>query len=316
VERRARRHARRAQDLEIKAREAREAAEQARNNPTFGLANQTFHDSESLAAAQQALAQAVRQLTVAINGLESVLNAAERLLQQHNELAERIAELLKQAREIAPHEPGLLAKTFSEVGDLLSDTFNDAVEDVTQAVEDWAEDNANLIAEISTVLGDISTVIGVVGDYLPFPADVIVGGISLRLGVYALGGHLLAKATGADVSDATIALDVAGAGLGAAGMIPGVRGGTYNAAFQVGFEGAARVHGEEGGTTVGKFIPRNERQWWTAAGSVLFPPALLAPAGENIARDAVEGVSEGYAKDNAGQAERDRQRAEARVWES
>ena len=310
---------RRAQDLEIKARQARDAAEQARDNPAFGLANRTFHDPESLQAAREALAQAARQLTAAIDGLEAILHAADRVLQQHTELAERIAEQLRHAREIAPDEPGLLVKVFTEVGDALGDAFNDVVDavgDVAQEIGDFVEDNAELIAEISTVLGDISTAIGVVGDYLPEPAGTIVGAVSLRLGIYALGGHLVAKAAGADVSDETITLDVAGVVTGAAGMIPVVPGGTYNAAFQVGFESAARVGGEDGGTTVGKFIPRNERQWWTAAGGVLYPPALIAPGAENIVVDGVEGVSDGYAKDNAGQAERDQQRAEKRVWES
>ncbi|MGC7102528.1 putative T7SS-secreted protein [Amycolatopsis lurida] len=308
-----------ARELEARAQDARKQAELARNNPAFDLANQTFHDQESLRAAQRALDAAARQLTEAIDGLEAIIKAAERLLAQHTELAERIAELLKQAREIAPDEPGWLSKALSDIADWATETINDAIDvvtDVVQAIGDFIEDHANLIAKVSDIVGDLSTVIGVVADFLPPPADTVVGAVSLGLGVVALGGHLTAMAAGAEgVTAETIMLDSVGVATGLVGLIPLVPGGVANAAFQAGYEGAARLDGQEGNTTVGKFIPRDERQWITAAGGILFPPLLLAPGLENMGTSWVEGVQEGHAADQAGQAERDRERAEERVWQ-
>lgn len=201
---------RHARELEMRAREARQEAEQARNNPAFGLANQTFTDPESLRAAQRMLDEAARQLTGAIDNLDAIIKAAERLQQQHTELAEQIADLLRRAKDIAPDEPGWLEGALDALGDWAADKMNDLLDlakDAIQAVGDFIEDNANLIAAVSTILGDISTVIGVVADFLPPPADSIVGGVSLGLGVAALGGHLVAKAAGADVPWETIMLD-------------------------------------------------------------------------------------------------------------
>lgn len=117
----------------------------------------------------------------------------------------------------------------------------------------------------------------------------------------------------------TIILDSVGVATGLVGLIPGVPGGVANAAFQAGWEIGAATQGEEGGTTVGKFVPRNERQWMTAAVGVLVPGlgiAVALPGLENMATGWVEGVDSAVDKDNAGQAERDRRRAEERVWEN
>lgn len=308
----------RARELEIRARQARKETEAARDNPAFELANQTFTDPEALRAAQRALDEAARRLTVAVDQLESVLEAAERLKREHDEAAQRIAKLIDKAREMAPDEPGMFGKAFEALGDafgeMVADTL-DLVEDITQEITDFIEDNAELIAEVSTILGDISTVIGTAADFLPPPADSIVGGVSLALGVTALGGHVVAGAAGADISTETYILDAVGVGTGLVGLIPGVPGGVANAAFQAGWEGAARLNGEDGGTTVGKFIPRDERQWITAGAGVLFPPVGAAVPLENFGRDWVGGVTEAVGQDNAGQAERDRQRAEERVWQ-
>lgn len=309
---------RKAQDLEFQARRARDDAEAARQNPAFELAGQTFTDQAALDAAQRALDEATRRLDVAIDKLERIIEDAERLREHHDEAAERIADLIDRAREIAPDKPGMLSGALDALGDALSDAFNDVIDfatDVIQEIGDFIADNANLIAQISTILGDISTVIGVVADFLPPPADTIVGAVSLGLGVYALGGHLLAKAAGADVSWETIMLDSVGVGTGLVGLIPLVPGGVANAAFQAGYEGAARFNGEDGGTTVGKFIPRDGRQWAMAAGGILVPGLGGAYVAENFARDWVGGVGDAVEKDNAGQAERDRRRAEERVWD-
>lgn len=309
---------RQARELEIQARRAREEAEAARNNPAFDLAGQTFTDPEALQAAQRALDDAARQLTTAIDSLEAVIKAAERLKEQHDEVARRIAELIDRAREIAPDEPGLFAKGLEALGDALGDAFNDVVDftkDVVQEIGDFIADNANLIAAVSDVIGDLSTMVGVVADFLPPPFEQVAGAVSVGLGVYALQGHLLAAAAGADIPPETFAIDAIGIASGAVGLIPGVPGTLMR------FAGTAMVVGQAGGEAatggeastffdnLGKYwAPRDVRQGATY-GAALFTPGLaLAVPFENAVR-------EGVAADNAGQAERDAQRERDRVWD-
>lgn len=299
----------RARDLERRARQARKEAEQARDNPAFGLANQTFHDQESLQAAQRALDQAAQQLTSATDKLEAILAEAERLLQQHTELAERIAELLRQAREIAPDEPGLFGKALEDLADFATEVFNDVadtVTDIVQGIGDFVEDNAQLIANVSDVLGDVSTMIGAVGDVLNVipvvgqVADQALNTVSGALGGLAFAGHLTARAAGGEevVADETIALDATGL---ATNWIPG--GGLGMLAGQGLGEAAT---GGEAGTIYDNFgkywAPHDLRQ------GVQMAVNPVSVAFENAIVDGVE-------KDNAGQVERDRERAEERVWQ-
>lgn len=304
---------RHARTLEIEAQRAREAAEAARSNPAFGLVNQTFTDDASLQAANRALAAAQQHLTAATADLEAIIESAERLKAQHAELAEEMAGLLDSAREIAPDDPGLLGRALEDLGEWASeqvDDFIDVAEQALHEVTDFIQDNANAIAAMSDTIGDLSTSIGVVADYLPSPADVVVGGVSLELGKYALAGHVVAKLAGADVSWETITLDAAGLGLGAADLVPGApQTGTINAALQARVEAGSAIAGDRIETTVGKFVPRNAAQW------ALLPLSPAAPGLINVASDGIENVSDAIDKDNAGQVERDRQRARERVWE-
>lgn len=105
----------RAWELELRARQARQECEAARDNPAFGLADQTFYDEESLRAAQRALNAAAKQLTDAIAGLDAIIQDAERLLVEHTAAAERIAELIRRARDIAPDKPGWLSRALSDL---------------------------------------------------------------------------------------------------------------------------------------------------------------------------------------------------------
>ncbi|OLT44193.1 hypothetical protein BJF85_20135 [Saccharomonospora sp. CUA-673] len=97
-------------------------------------------------------------------------------------------------------------------------------------------------------------------------------------------GRLAAKAGGADIPTESFMFDVVG--LGASGMPYG--GGLFNAGFQAGAEVAARTQGEDAGTAWGR-IPFGGR-WWSD-------------------------LDDASALDEAGQAERDQQRAQERVWE-
>lgn len=298
---------RNARELELDARRARNEAEAARDNPAFGLANETFPDPESLQAAQRALDQAAKQLDAAIDNLEAIVDAAERLKAQHDEVARRIAELVDRARELAPDEPGLFSKALDEIGEWAAEQYNDLLditESVIQDVGDFIEDNANAIANVSDVIGDVSTMIGAAGDVLNcIPvvgqiADQALNSISGTLGAVALVGHVGAKAAGADVPWETIGIDAAGL---ATNWLPG--GGIGMLAGQGGME---LTSGGEASTIYDNFeqywAPRDLRQGIQGAvlpGSVAF---------ENAIRDGIE-------EDNAGQAERDRQRAEERVWQ-
>ncbi|MGH3520720.1 MAG: putative T7SS-secreted protein [Haloechinothrix sp.] len=316
---------RRAAELELEARRGAEAAKKARSNPDFALANQTFYDQQALQHAQALLDNAGRQLEDAISACHQIQEQAKRLYQQHTEVAERIADLVKRARELAPDEPGVLAKGLEALGDLAGEIANDVIDttrDAIRAVTDFIEDNAQLISNLSDVVGDISTILGVVSDFLPEPAGIIVGGISVGLGVTALQGHLVARAAGADVPDETIALDLVGVTSGTVGLIPGFPStlmrfsGTALVAGQAAGELATGGEGSTFFDNVGKYwAPRNDRQLATYAAAVATMPiggigigAAYAVPFENAAHDGIEA-------DNATQPERDRQRAEDRVWE-
>lgn len=180
----------------------------------------------------------------------------------------------------------------------------DFTKDVVQEVGDFIADNANLIANISDVIGDLSTLIGAVGDVLNVipvvgqVADQALNMVSGTLGAVALAGHLTAKAAGADVSWETIGIDAVGL---ATNWIPG--GGLGMLAGQGTMELGS---GGEAGTIYDNFgqywAPRDLRQ----GGQMIISPVSVAM--ENAIRDGID-------EDNAGQAERDRERAEERVWD-
>ncbi|SFQ23399.1 hypothetical protein SAMN05421810_105285 [Amycolatopsis arida] len=297
----------RAVELEARARQAREAAEAARANPAFDLTGQTFTDPAALEAANRALDQAARQLTAAIDQLEAVLEAARRLREQHHELAARIAELLDRAREIAPDEPGMLAKGLEALGDAVTELANDTLDlarDALRTVTDFIEDNANLIANVSDVISDLSTMIGAVGDVLNVVpvvgqvADQALNVVSGTLGAVALTGHVVAKAAGGDVPDETIALDVIGL---VTTPVPGAGLGML----------AGQGIGEAATGGEASTIYDNLRQYWVPRDLRQGVQGAVSPASvafENAIRDGIE-------EDNAGQAERDRRRAEERVWQ-
>ncbi|TCP53118.1 hypothetical protein EV191_105181 [Tamaricihabitans halophyticus] len=309
---------RRARELEQQAKQAQQQAQQAQQNPDLKLANQTFSDQQSLQNAQRLLDNAEQQLNGAITNCTNIQEEAKRLLEQHTQTAERVAELLRKAMELAPEEPGMLGSIvgfFTDLGEDIANAVIDGLTVVGQAITDFIEDNAQLIAKLADVVGDIGTIVGVVADFLPPPAEQIAGAISVGLGVTALGGHGLAAAAGADIPPETFAIDAIGIASGAVGLIPGVPGSLMR------FSGTAMVAGQAGGeiATGGEgatffdnldtyWKPRDPAQAAIYGGSVLSPVAALSVPFANA-------INDGIAADNAGQAERDRQRAEERVWQ-
>lgn len=320
-----------AKELEAQAQRAKKELEAARNNPAFELAGRTFSDPGSLRSAEQALGHASTQLDEATNKLESIIQSARRIQQQHTELAERIAAVLGQAREMAPDEPGLFGKMLDGLGEAFTEVANTMIDiqrDVAQAIGDFIRDNANVIGEISTVIGDISTIIGTIGDLLPPPASTVADAVSLGLGSYAAAGHAVANAAGADVGAETHILD--GVGIGS-GLIPSRGGGLANAGFLSGTDYAAHTQGEDLDTPFGKLMDPDERQ--VDAGVDIITGILTDETGDagdgGDGGDAVDqaisatplvghwkfDLEDASEKDEAGQAERDHQRARARVWE-
>lgn len=309
---------RNALNLEQQARRARQNVESAQNDPAFGLAGQTFTDPEQLEAANQALARAEQNLAQANDTLRRIIEDAERLRAQHDEVAQQIAKLIDRARELAPDEPGLLGKGLEALGDALDEAVDDLLDlskAVTQEITDFIEDNANLIAAFSDVVGDMSTMVGVVADFLPPPFEQVAGAVSVGLGVTALQGHLVASVAGADIPPETFYLDAVGIASGTIGLIPGVPGTLMRwggTSYVLGQGAGEAATGDEAATffdNLDKYwAPRDIRQGATYGASLFVPSAALAVPFENAAR-------EGIAADNEGQAERDAQRAQERVWD-
>jgi hypothetical protein len=150
-----------------------------------------------------------------------VLDSAHRLADHHDARAREVAQLIRAAADHAPPEPGF----FERVGDALSDLV-DFVASIPDEIWEWVKENKYLIAALADVFSDISTILGITAIFLPFPANLIVGGIAAASAVLALGGHTLAAAAGAEIHPLTFVADIVGVasfGAGAIGTL-GVRG--------------------------------------------------------------------------------------------
>lgn len=306
---------RRAQELEQRAKAAAQAAEQARNNPDFALANRTFTDQQSLQIAQNLLDNAGRALEEAVNGCVEIQEAAKKLLEQHTEVANRVADLLRKAKELAPDEPSVLDDIVGAVTGAVTDLVNLSA-DMLDAAWDFVQDHAEVFSKVSDVLGDIGTAIGVLGDLpLPPPVDQIVGAVSAGFGLAALGGHLTAKAAGADVAPETLAFDSLGAVASIVGMIPGVPG-TPIKVLGYGLL-AEQVVGEAiGGDSfespiddfLNYWVPKDAGQAAMVAGSIFTAGVPFHWAAVAVTNAAEAGV----AADNA--PARQRERKEDKTW--
>jgi hypothetical protein len=306
----------RAADLEARARAAAEAAEQARANPDLALANRAFPDQPSLQIAQRLLDNAGQQLQDAIDGCQNVQDAAKQLQQEHTDAARRVAELLRKATELAPDEPGLLDKLGDAVGGALVDLSNTLSDSVDQAW-DFAQDHAELLSKLSDVMGDIGNGLGILSEFVPDPGKEVLGAVATGLGVAALGGHVVAKAAGAEVASETLIFDAIGAGTSLVGTVLPHGGevamkalgfGAVGAQFQA--DGAARPLGQTFEGPLGDFIsywmPKDGTEWAAVATSVFTGPAPWAAMAIGNAAEA------GMKADNA--PENRRARAEDEVW--
>jgi hypothetical protein len=301
----------RAADLEARAEAAACAAEEARANPDLALANRTFQDQPSLQIAQRLLDNAGRQLENALDGCQNVQDAAKQLLAEHTEAAARVAELLGKAKELAPDEPDLLDKLGDAVGGALTDLSNTLADSVDE-VWNFVQDHAEVISKVSDVTGDLGNMLGIVGDFLPTPADIIVGAIATGLGAGALEGHLVAKAAGAEVAPETLTFDALGAVTSVVGAVPGV---SETVAKAVTFAGWGLLGEQVGGELAADGMGKNFegplgdlKQYWVPKNAVQWSVVAASPAGVAY----WNAVDAGTAADNA--PERRRERAEDEVW--
>lgn len=291
-----------ARDLEQQAKEALAKAQQARQNPDLNLAGQHFPDEQSLQNAQRRLDAAVAAVRAADAELEAIREQARRLQEQHTQIAEEVARALQRARDIAPEEPGFFERLGEAIGRALDgavEAIADTLQQIGEAAWQLIKDNANLISMISDVLADLSTIIGVAGDIIgliPTPItaglDTALGAISLGLQGAALGGHLLAKAAGADVDPFVIAMDTYGLVSGVVGLIPGPIGsvGLVMDAAGLGFQAGVEIASDGEvptfwGDLKDYWVPRNLTQAGVYAAGTVIPGLSLAVPFWNAIQD-------------------------------
>jgi len=299
----------RAADLEARAEAAARAAEEARANPDFALANRTFPDQPSLQIAQRLLDNAGRQLQTAIDGCQNIQDAAKQLQQEHTEAAGRVAELLRKAKELAPDEPDVLDKLTDAVGGALGDLTN-TLADGAEEAWNFVQDHAELLSKLSDVTGDVGNALGLVGEFLPPPANEVVGAVATGLGVTALEGHVMAKAAGADVAPETLFFDAAGTVTSFVGSFLPPGGEAAMKAVGFGAVGA-QFQADVGARMIGKHIegPIGDLvSYWLPKDAGQAAAAFVSPAGVAY----WNATQAGMQADNA--PDRRRERAEDEVW--
>ncbi|WP_407560212.1 enoyl-CoA hydratase/isomerase family protein [Streptomyces sp. 184] len=140
------------------------------------------------------------------DALEEVRKRAEELRTRYFAAAGAICRQLDTAAGIAPNEPGLFDRIASGVSDVLGATL------------DWVKDHADLIKAIGDVLSYVTAALAVLAIVTaPFGIGAAFATAALVTGGLTLAAHGIAKAAGAEISWATIGLDVLGVlpGLGA-----------------------------------------------------------------------------------------------------
>ncbi|MFR9752763.1 hypothetical protein ACL02S_17240 [Nocardia sp. 004] len=173
-----------ARGLETEAAEARgqhakatAKLAQAKSNPDLALANTSYSDAESLAAAQSRLdtaIAAVRTATAAVDEWQATINAIVRrahdLESIHDSLARRIAaELDASAKAFAPSPPD----------QSIWDRITDAIKGIGEYISDHKD-------QIHDVLAGISAVTGLLALVTPPPASAVLAVIALASGAGAL----------------------------------------------------------------------------------------------------------------------------------
>lgn len=200
-----------AADYERQAEDAVRQLNAAKSNPDLRLAGQEFDTQQALREAQQRLDSAESQLNQAQGDLNAIRQQAGRLFSQHQDLVRQVEDALNKAKDEAPDKPGF----WSSVGAAFSDAFH-GLADLAKNTWDFVKKHANVIAKVGDILSAVGTVLSIAAAAtaeIPVVGEVVEG-VSIGVNATALGAHALAKAAGADVSNATLAQD-------ALGLIPG-----------------------------------------------------------------------------------------------
>ncbi len=187
------------------ARAAAEAADAAVNSAL----------DEQARERAEARAWWAREQHVAEQQLAALRREAHHL---HEELLSRgraVAQLLHEAQDLAPHKPGMFQRMAHAVTSGIGDAWA------------WTKAHADTIKLIGDVLSSVSAVLGTLAILTaPFePIGAVFGAAALGVGAAAMGTHLLAKAAGAEVSMATLGMDVVGVLPGIGGMAKATRTG-------------------------------------------------------------------------------------------
>ncbi|HEX3647712.1 MAG TPA: hypothetical protein VHV49_04740 [Pseudonocardiaceae bacterium] len=262
-----------AADYERQAEDAVRQLNEAKSNPDLRLAGQEFDTQQALQEAQQRLNSAESELNAAQGDLNAVREQASRLFNQHQDLVKQVEDALNKAKDEAPDKPGF----WSSVGSAFSSAFH-GLEDLAKNTWDFVKKHANVIAKVGDVLSAVGTVLSIAAAAtaeIPIVGEVVEG-VSIGVNASALGAHALAKAAGANVSDATLAQD-------AIGLIPGgamLKGATKagnvikvaksaGKAFQAAEDGSRLAKGAEAaGKTLTDLSKTQFGKWTTTAGKI------------------------------------------------
>ncbi|MCW4354392.1 hypothetical protein ONR57_13875 [Hoyosella sp. YIM 151337] len=194
----------RARELEIAARSTDQRITALRAHPILGPGAVITYENQLNAQL------AHRELQAALDDLEHLRWRARELRETHAREAAQTAHLLDAAAALAPEGAGFFERLGAEFGRIL-----DMLVHAPAFAWEFVQENAETIAEISTIASDVSTALGLAGGALALvpgaqPVAGALGTGAVALSVAALAGHSLAKAAGADVSWQTITLDAAG----------------------------------------------------------------------------------------------------------
>ncbi|WBB64203.1 enoyl-CoA hydratase/isomerase family protein [Streptomyces sp. WMMC500] len=258
--------------LEREARRKKEALGEARRLVAAGAATPyldapaTGGAAEEREAEREKKQQEKREAAAEAAGdeLEAVRKRAKELRERYFQAADATGRHLDTAADIAPDEPGLFDRIASGVSDVLGDTL------------DWVKDHADLIKAIGDVLSYVTAALAVLAIVTaPFGIGAAFATAALITGGLTLATHGIAKAAGADVSWATIGLDVLG-------VLPVA--GAFSKGAKLANLGAARTRaGQLGANYVANpHRARNFASFGDAAGKVT-GGLKISPFGKNVA---------------------------------
>jgi len=179
------------------------------------------------------------ELGKASGEVDAVIGKVHDLEDRYKKAAAHIGKDLDKAGDIAPDEPGFW------------DKLGHGIADAWDATGDWFKEHADLIKTIGDVLSLASGVLGMLAIITaPFePLGAIFAAGAMITSGAALLTHLVAKASGADVSWTDVTFD-------ALGILPGVKGLTGGAELAKGANAVARAaelgEGYRGVTSISK----------------------------------------------------------------